>query len=286
MSALTRVRDVVFAPLLALAAGAIMLVAPAAADVAFDQSVSAPSDRPRAIVAPDGSLLRLLDDEQDRMTALMIDTLRSRLSRVPRAEAADAPESAADRTARMALLAAQHDEQRDAVAMLDAVHGEKLTELLIADTGIVIDRDVIARVDVGEKSREWYCLAEGVYFEARGESIPGQIAVAEVILNRVDSRRYPGSICGVLDQGAHRLNACQFSYNCDGRAETIHEPRAFALAGKIAWIMMQGRPRTLTGHATHYHATHVSPRWARKLTRTAQIGDHVFYRRGTQVTRR
>ncbi|MGB0412680.1 MAG: cell wall hydrolase [Pikeienuella sp.] len=128
------------------------------------------------------------------------------------------------------------------------------------------------------------CLSYAIYFEARGESIQGQVAVAEVILNRVDSRRYPKTVCGVVKQGAQRLNGCQFSYNCDGRPETISEADAFARAAKIAAMMLEGRPRVLTGDATHYHTTAVSPGWSKRLTETTRIGDHIFYKIPTKVS--
>ncbi len=125
---------------------------------------------------------------------------------------------------------------------------------------------------------EWRCLAEALYFEARSESIAGQLAVGEVILNRVDSNRFPDSVCGVVEQGAHRLNACQFSYNCDGKAEHFTEQVAFERAGKLADMMLDGTARILTDGATYYHADTVSPSWARQFQRTAVIGDHYFYR--------
>lgn len=124
----------------------------------------------------------------------------------------------------------------------------------------------------------WRCLAEAIYFEARGETLRGQIAVAEVILNRVDTGLYPGSVCGVVHQGTGRKYACQFTYTCDGHAERIHEPRAWELAGKIARLMLDGAPRVLTGGATHYHTHAVNPRWASRLPHTATIGEHRFYR--------
>ena len=128
------------------------------------------------------------------------------------------------------------------------------------------------------KAAQHRCLAEAIYFEARGESTRGQVAVAEVILNRVDSRRYPKTVCGVVKQGTGRKNACQFSYTCDGKPDRIHEKGAFKKAAKIASLMLNGRPRVLTGKATHYHTDKVNPRWAKKFTVTARIGDHIFYR--------
>jgi spore germination cell wall hydrolase CwlJ-like protein len=133
---------------------------------------------------------------------------------------------------------------------------------------------------------QWRCLSEALYFEARGESLSGQIAVAEVILNRVDSRRYPDDVCAVVRQGASQLNACQFSYNCDGKPEDIGNTDAFERAGRIARRMLDGRPRQLTLNATFYHATSVNPRWSRRLVPTARIGDHLFYRQQDRVARR
>ncbi len=135
---------------------------------------------------------------------------------------------------------------------------------------------------------EWQCLSEALYFEARGETVKGQFAVAEVILNRVDSPNYPGSVCGVVNQGASsgRKYACQFSYACDGNPETIHERGAFQRVGKVARLMLEGAPRQLTEGATHYHTTAVSPRWARKFPMTAQIGVHRFYREPLRLSQR
>ncbi len=125
---------------------------------------------------------------------------------------------------------------------------------------------------------EWYCLAEALYFEARGESIKGQFAVAEVIMNRVASKRFPDSVCGVVEQGTGKQYQCQFSYNCDGAAEVVNERRAWARVGKVARLMLDGAPRQLTAGATYYHTNAVSPRWSEKFARTATIGTHHFYR--------
>jgi spore germination cell wall hydrolase CwlJ-like protein len=126
----------------------------------------------------------------------------------------------------------------------------------------------------------WSCLSEALYFEARGESVKGQFAVAEVILNRVASSRFPDTVCAVIRQGTGRKYACQFTYTCDGIPERIHEPKAFERVGKIARIMLDGAPRNLTSGATFYHTTAVNPRWARKFRRTAKMGVHLFYSRG------
>ncbi|WP_226803893.1 cell wall hydrolase [Amylibacter sp. SFDW26] len=127
---------------------------------------------------------------------------------------------------------------------------------------------------------EWRCLAEALYFEARGETLQGQFAVAEVILNRRDSKRFPSSVCGVIGQGSTtgKKYACQFSYKCDGRAEVFSEGGAYIQVGKVARLMLDGKARNLTKGAMFYHTGAVSPRWSRKFTRTAKVGSHYFYR--------
>ena len=136
-------------------------------------------------------------------------------------------------------------------------------------------------------TRETGCMAAALYFEARGESREGRIAVAQVIANRVRARAYPDTICGVVWQNSHRRNACQFSFTCDGVADrprgrmwrtVIREAKAF-LCDPCAPKRLHPRRRLdrKTRGATHYHATYVRPRWARRLERTGKIGRHIFY---------
>jgi spore germination cell wall hydrolase CwlJ-like protein len=124
--------------------------------------------------------------------------------------------------------------------------------------------------------QDWECLRRAIYFEARGESIKGQVAVAEVVLNRVESRRFPGSVCGVVDQRGG--GGCQFSFVCDGIADRMSERGALDRAGRIARAMLDGAPRSLTAGATYFHTDGVRPSWARRFDRTASIGSHLFYR--------
>jgi len=132
-------------------------------------------------------------------------------------------------------------------------------------------------------SSQWRCLSEALYFEARGETIKGQFAVAEVIRNRVKSSRFPGSFCAVINQGTGKKYQCQFTYTCDGNAEVINEPAAYVRVGKVARAMIDGRAPQLTDGATYYHTTAVSPRWSRVFTKTARIGVHLFYRQGKRI---
>ena len=143
-----------------------------------------------------------------------------------------------------------------------------------------------ARPEVKKTDEQWQCLAEALYFEARGESVKGQFAVAEVILNRVDHGYYPDTLCGVIKQGTGRKYQCQFTYTCDGLADKIREPEAYERVGKVARLMIDGAPRVLTDGATHYHTTAVNPNWARKFPRTTTIGVHHFYRQPTRLTQK
>lgn len=123
---------------------------------------------------------------------------------------------------------------------------------------------------------QWDCLRTALYFEARGEGVKGQFAVAEVILNRVDSGVYPNSICGVVKQGGK--GSCQFSYTCDRARDVMANPQAADIAGRIARVMIDGAPRQLTAGATHFHTKAVNPNWSRRFAKTASIGAHMFYR--------
>ncbi len=166
-------------------------------------------------------------------------------------------------------------------AALSRLDGGDLRRLEPGETvGLKYDAAWLAAQPAATGDAEWRCLAEALYFEARGESVAGQVAVAEVILNRRDMRTYPDTVCGVVGEGSSR--GCQFSYVCDGRPETIRERAAFERAGKIARLMLDGAPRTLTEGATHFHTTAVRPSWARAFAQTTRIGSHLFYRAPAQ----
>ncbi len=140
-----------------------------------------------------------------------------------------------------------------------------------------ISKSSLAAMPVADGGPDWHCLTEALYFEARGESVKGQIAVAEVILNRVASPKFPDSVCAVVNQGTGRKYACQFTYTCDGHPEIVRELKAHQRVGKIARLMLDGAPRVLSGGATYYHTTAVNPRWAKSFRRTAKHGVHLFY---------
>ncbi|RUX04264.1 cell wall hydrolase [Mesorhizobium sp. M8A.F.Ca.ET.059.01.1.1] len=126
---------------------------------------------------------------------------------------------------------------------------------------------------------EQKCLANGIYFEARGETVRGQAAVAQVILNRVRNPAYPNSICGVVYQNDSWFNRCQFSFACDGRKKRIDNPVAYKTAQDIGMAVTAGKifiPEV--GSSTHYYANYVHPGWARTMQKMTKIGLHIFYR--------
>ncbi len=127
--------------------------------------------------------------------------------------------------------------------------------------------------------KEQRCLAEGIYFEARGEIEKGQAAVAQVILNRVRNPNYPNTICGVVYQNITWFNRCQFSFACDKIKDHVIPGRHWETAKAIALAVTAGKIWIdAVGSSTHYHANYVSPNWAPTMTKVAKVGQHIFYR--------
>jgi hypothetical protein len=134
-------------------------------------------------------------------------------------------------------------------------------------------------LDDASRAKSEKCLAEAIYFESRGEAVRGQMAVAQVVLNRVFSGKYPNTVCGVVYQNAHRRLHCQFTFACDGIPDIVREPDMWERAKTIAAEMLDGKlwlPEV--GKATHYHAYWVHPGWVREMTKMHRLGVHTFYR--------
>lgn len=125
---------------------------------------------------------------------------------------------------------------------------------------------------------EHKCLSQAVFYEARSEGRAGQKAVAEVVLNRVKSRHYPNTICGVVFQGAQRSTGCQFSFTCDGSLGRPVDTKMWTRSADISALAMTGGYAPLTGGATHYHNLDVTPVWSDTLVMTKTVGTHKFYR--------
>ena len=133
--------------------------------------------------------------------------------------------------------------------------------------------------DAKQRAKAEKCLAEAVYFESRGEPKRGQIAVAQVVMNRVFSGFYPNNVCGVVYQNAHRKFACQFTFACDNVPDVVNEPDMWEQAREISRDMLDGKlwlPEI--GHSTHYHAYWVHPSWVNEMRKLHKIGVHSFYR--------
>jgi spore germination cell wall hydrolase CwlJ-like protein len=172
-------------------------------------------------------------------------------------------------------IAALSDEQRAALAVGTVTKSKSVSQA--KDAPMTYTAQWLAAQDAPSGDAQWECLKTALYFEARGENLEGQFAVAEVILNRVDSVRYPNTICAVVQQGGSKN--CQFSFNCDGKAEVMHNPQAADIAGRIARVMIDGAPRSLTDGAMYFHTRSVNPSWSKKFAQTASIGAHLFYSR-------
>ena len=143
---------------------------------------------------------------------------------------------------------------------------------------------------------EKYCLALAIYHEARGEPLPGQLAVGITIVNRVRSNAYPDTVCGVVYQNSERLNRCQFSFACDRRSDVPNNAAAFARSMEMAEFTTRmkvhldsdpyaGSPFAMLSDMTHYHRHDVHPVWSKKLHRLQQIGNHVFFKSDRVVGR-
>jgi N-acetylmuramoyl-L-alanine amidase len=123
-------------------------------------------------------------------------------------------------------------------------------------------------------------MIKNIYFEAGNQGTAGRVAVMMVTLNRVNSKRFPNTIKGVVTQGGTRRHRCQFSWYCDGKSDKIYDWKTF---NEIRELVLTSLPvvsmiNDITDGATFYHATYVKPRWAKHMVKTIQIGDHIFYR--------
>ncbi|WP_370180344.1 cell wall hydrolase [Alteriqipengyuania sp.] len=139
-------------------------------------------------------------------------------------------------------------------------------------------RGFVSRGTGLDKARALDCLAKAVYYEAASESVGGQQAVAQVVLNRVAHPAYPKTVCGVVYQGSQRRTGCQFSFTCDGSMARKPSATYWARALSVARRALAGEVYAPVGLATHYHTTWVNPYWAPSLAHIGTIGAHRFYR--------
>ena len=149
---------------------------------------------------------------------------------------------------------------------------------------LVLATVMIVLMSSRSKANELACLSEAVYFEARSESFLAQLAVANVVIERVKSRSYPNTICDVVHQGKYIngkpiRNKCQFSYWCDGKPEKFNDMEALYKSMEVASMVFQGIVLKQTMGATHYHASYVRPFWSlsSRFKLLEQVGTHLFY---------
>lgn len=153
----------------------------------------------------------------------------------------------------------------------DGQGGEDETALPQAKAGSL--RELVGEVSTGKLTEQMRCLAGAVYFESRGEPLAGQLAVAQVVINRSEDPRWPASYCGVVYQRA------QFSFVKNGTMPRIRtSSNAWKRAKSVAKIAHEGLWESEAGDAVYFHANYVRPKWSYRKERTAQIDTHVFYR--------
>lgn len=230
----------------ALLAGALAAGGPAAADTANANPVRS-------------GVTRAMDQEHFMMRSSGGERI-AELTDVARPKARDADVTVASRS-------------------VDARAPAKTAAKTAAKPGVAkLDLATLDALPPAKGDAEWQCLAEAIYFESRGEPLAGQIAVAEVVLNRRDSRTsFPHTVCGVTKQRG------QFSYTFDGHSDTMKSNLARSRSEKLASLMLAGHERSLTDGALYFHARSVRPGWSRRFTRTTTIGHHMFYRPATEV---
>ena len=150
--------------------------------------------------------------------------------------------------------------------------------------------EIFKRPTPAAPAAEIECLALNIYFEARGEPEAGQLAVGHVVMNRVASARFPGTVCGVIQQGGElRRYRCQFSWWCDGRSDKPRNKRLWEKSAELALSVYWGRSEDPTEGALWYHADYVKPYWRKDFERGPKIGRHIFYSqapRGPQIASR
>ena len=143
---------------------------------------------------------------------------------------------------------------------------------------------VLQRLALETMLTEERCLADAMYYEARGEGVEGEKAIAEVVFHRMKTRGYPHSVCGVVFERGAAGRGCQFSFTCDGQMDAPRRLAAWAQAKRLAARILGGLIQlgNETEDAISFHAAGIEPGW--DLVRTIQIGNHVFYRRALHTS--
>jgi spore germination cell wall hydrolase CwlJ-like protein len=136
----------------------------------------------------------------------------------------------------------------------------------------------LAAEGVLDEARAADCMTAAIYYEAGFESLDGERAVAQVVINRLRNPLFPKTVCGVVFQGSDRRTGCQFTFTCDGSLAHKPQPEAWERARKVAAAALHGYVMKKVGNATHYHADYVAPYWSPTVVKVAVVGQHIFYR--------
>lgn len=272
----------VFTHALAFAAAALVLLvtfAPSSADelsidtvvpAAFTQAVSLKREQFQASTQP-------------QLTTELLQAYVARKQQLDTFKGFDVPAPKAELTEAMLMgyIAKRQNQALDAIESVDFSNKPALTASVLTN---YVQADFVPttkRVKLAEGEK--LCLAQAIYHEARGESREGQLAVANVIINRAMSKKYPSTICGVVFQNADKGRyKCQFTFACDGRSDMGRERSAWNRSIKMAedafYEFQRGeRPGVVPSSVLFYHTTAVAPNWSRTFHRVAAIGSHVFY---------
>ncbi|WP_421761362.1 cell wall hydrolase [Devosia sp.] len=272
----------VFTHVLAIAAAAFVLfvtLAPASAeDLGNDLVVPLPLTDSVSVKREE-----FVSSTQPQLTSALLAAYVERKQELATFNGFDVPAPQAELTEAVLLgyIAKQQNQALDAIESVDLTDKPALTADVL--TGYAEKQFVptFKRVKLADSER--LCLAQAIYHEARGESQEGQLAVANVIINRAMSKKYPTTICGVVFQNADKgHNKCQFTFACDGRSDMGTERTAWNRSLKLADLafheFQQGdRPGVIPNSALFYHTTSVAPSWSNTFKRVASIGSHIFY---------
>ncbi len=220
---------------------------------------------------------------QPQLTNAVLQAYVDRRQQLDNFEGFDVPAPKAELTEAMLMgyIAKRQNQALDAIESVDISDGPALTSAVLSSYAKADFVPTTKRVKLADGER--LCLAQAIYHEARGESREGQLAVANVIINRAMSKKYPSTICGVVFQNADKGRyKCQFSFACDGRSDMARERTAWNRSIKMAenafYEFQRGeRPGVVPNSVLFYHTTAVAPKWSRTFNRVAAIGSHVFY---------
>lgn len=271
--------------LMAFAAAALVLAvtfAPVSAEEELDSALVVPAAFTQSVALKRQQFHASI---QPQLTPALLEAYVARQQQLSSFDAftVPAPEAELTEAVLMGYIAKRRNQALDAIETVDVSDKPALTAAVVSSYAVKGFVPTVKRVKLAESEK--LCLAQAIYHEARGESREGQLAVANVIINRAFSKKYPSTICGVVFQNADKGRyKCQFTFACDGRSDMGRERTAWNRSLKLAedafYEFQRGdRPGVIPNSALFYHTTAVAPEWSHTFSRVAAIGSHVFYAR-------